>query len=220
MKKLIFIALVFLSISIILPASAFDIGATYYRQMNESGSFGPSDGVKITAIPETLPIYAWGSWEHTRFTMADQPMGYMDVIGIGLGVKKNIINGISLFLDGGWYHPQWYKNGELIYPVAGDIGEMGFLYLNEKYSDTLGVHYFDSYKASISGNFGGSFGAEWKYNLSKSFLISTMISYRILSLPMWVEGIGIDSPGGGNWCRYEDLSLSGVGINAGIVWNF
>ena len=214
MKTIITVLVLLLSVN----AYAFDTSVTYFRQMNESENIGPSDGIKVSAKPEPLPIYMWGSWEHARFTMSDQPMGYMDIVGVGLGVKKSIINGLSIFLDGGWYHPQWYKNGELAYPVSGDVGDRAFLYLNEKYGDALGVHYFDAYRVSISGNLGGSFGAEWNYNLTKSFLMSTLISYRVLSLPMWVEGV---NPGDvGNWCRYEDLSASGVGLNIGFVWRF
>jgi len=220
MKRMIF-ALTFFILSFFFLFNltyGADVGATYFRQMNGSENFGPSDGIKITGKPEALPIYAWCSWEHSRFSLVGQPVGYIDLIGVGMGVKKTIVSGISLFLDGGWYYPQWYANGKLVYPVSGDIGDRTYLYLNEKYGDTLGVTIHEAYRTSISGNFGGSFGAEWDYQITKSFLVSTSIAYRILSLPVWVEGVNTGNVG--NWCRYEDMSLSGVAINAGVVWSF
>lgn len=214
LKSIAIFLMVFIAVLYVRDVSGFEIEAGYFKQLNDSENFGPSDGIKVRAGGAN--VYAWLSGEHARWSLADQPFGYLDIAGAGIGFRKKL-DGLSLFVEAGWYLPLNSPNRKL-YPVSGDLGDRVDIWLNQEYADTLGARHFDYYTVKISGNYGGSAGAAYRYELSRRLSVNAEASYRLLSMPLWADGKMNDSDIA--WCRYEDQSLSGVAINIGIHWEF
>jgi len=210
MKKLIFISIIILSFS--FPSYAFDISAEYMKQVPASENFGDFDSIKFSVSPADSIFYLWASGEHGRLTLGSQQFTYVDLIGAGLGIKKEF-DGFLIFADAGWFEPFCKFNGYVF--THGEAGhDRLWLHLNQAYGPTLGITDFDYYKMRMSGNFGGSFGIKYFYELSKSVEIYGLAGYRILSLPMIVEAWWDGNPNG--WNRFENESLTGPFVGLGF----
>lgn len=212
MKKLFF-AFVFVLV-FVSNAFAVELNLQYTKQVPTSDNFGDFDGIKLSIAPNDSIFYLWASGDHGRLTLGSQQFTYLDLIGVGVGIKKRF-DGFQIFADIGWFEPFCKQNGAVI-----RNGEDGFdrlwIHLNDKYGNLAGTQDFDYYKMSISGNFGGNFGIKFFYKIKKKYEIYGLAGYRILSLPMIVESWG--NINGWNWNRFENENLSGPFV--GIGFNF
>jgi len=210
MKKITISILLILLFS--LPAFGLDFSVAYTKQVPASENLGDFDGVKVSVSPNDAIFYLWTSGEHGRLTLGSQQFTYIDLVGAGVGIKK-IFDGFQIFADAGWFEPYSAYNDK-IFAHGEDGFDRLWLHLNQAYAPSLGVHDFDYYKMHISGNFGGSFGIKYFYQLSKNMEIYGLAGYRILSLPMIVEAWWDGNPNG--WNRFENESLTGPFVGLGF----
>ena len=52
------------------------------------------------------PFYIWGSYEDTMVRLVGQEVADTKIYGGGIGIKKKI-DSISLYIQGGWYQPNF-----------------------------------------------------------------------------------------------------------------
>jgi len=204
--------LIFLLVLILFSpvANATEISIEYIRQVNQNENFGVSNGGKISI--EKNNIYGWLSGERSPFSLVGQCLDSVDLFGAGIGLQHEFKNGFIFYLDGGWYYPYHRYDNKKLSPHNDGKGDRLEIYLNEKYADVYGKHYFDYYIMHMTGNFGATVGVTYKI---KNYIFS--FGYRMLEIPLSVGG-RMNDPAGLIWDSYENQNVSGAIFGTGIVW--
>jgi len=228
MKKLIFISIIILSIS--LPASAVEFNASYFKMIMESSediNNPSSDGIIITAEKifndNPLQIYPFITFENiSSFGLNGQPLPHFQIIGVGLGFSKEPIKDFEVFVNAGWFEPIWELNNSSIKPTDKNWNywDRFDIYLAKEYSIPLnGVPYkWDEYVMHVSGNFGGMFGCDYNADITKNLSFTAGAMYRLLSFDTIVDAYHDNRKW--NWQKYDSMKLSGYAVTLGFRYNF
>ena len=224
MKRLIFITLVFLSIS--LPASAAELNASYFKMVMESSediNNPTSDGILIIVEKifndNPLQIYPWFSFENiSSFGLNGQPLPHFMVIGAGLGFSKELAKDFKLFVNAGWFQPIWKLNNSSIKPTDKNWSywDRFDIYLSKEYGTA--PYSWDEYNMNVSGNFGGMFGFNYNAEITENLSFTAGAMYRLLTFDTIVDAYYDNRKW--NWQKYDSMKLSGYAVTLGFEYNF
>jgi hypothetical protein len=222
MKKMLVLVILFLFFSTVSYAQEkkkdFELTVDgIYVLYNDKDLRDNGTGVKATARYKWF--YLWGSWESTELRLSGQQSGGIDVFGFGIGTKLEIVKGLKIFLDGGYYIPnaELEKNASdpahnegIKYKWYKDLEEKGLLYLYPK---------FPNYSYELKGNFGATIGAEFVHEIYKGVNLNLFGGYRFLNLREDWDAYPNENLG---FCiqTKEKRDFSGGMFGAGLTYRF
>lgn len=144
---------------------------------------GQSTGVQVSYIPKDKG-YTFISYE----TVDVLPKGYAfthKMIGVGAGSKYKLTENISLFGQAGYYFIKnsWGNRKR-------QINEGLHYYLNDRFIHSNRGDYlnFQEYEVNNDDAIGGTIGVNMNYDLTKSFNVGMVFSYRIMKIKEEVRG--------------------------------
>jgi hypothetical protein len=214
---IVLIEALFLLLAYIPESEGVELGVQYNRTLPESENFAASDGIKISIAPSDSLWYLWGSADIGEMKLVSQPFGDLLLLGGGVGIKKEIVNGFSFFIELGYYYPngseadKWHEHNDGMYDKI-------YLHLNEKYSQIYGIKKFDIYKMTLREAIGGSIGVNLVLNKGSSMEVNLFAGYRLLTIRMKTEAHWLDPTINGYWNRVEYEELSGLFVGASIAF--
>jgi hypothetical protein len=187
-------------------------------------------GIKLSFGHDKLPVYLWGSADKIDTRLVGLRGPHYTVYGAGLGLKKEIIKGLSLHIEGGYFMPK----GDMPYtrfPINWEQTEGITRYLNNRYNATSDPNgdpnspenfrggVFDATSVECSSGYGGEIGFSYDYELIEHLSISASGAYRMIRFGETINGYN-DEWLPGWWQHVEDRDLSGIklGISLNLMF--
>lgn len=135
------------------------------------------------------------SQETTELKFGGQRGSDMTLYFVGFGFEENITNNLSLFIEGGYYHPN-FKHTPTSLPDPSAEGL--HLYLNQVIDYPMT---WPLYTVYYSGNFGGKAGMAFSRPITNNISFIAKGAYKFLRLPEGIKGYDPDTinNGGGYW---------------------
>lgn len=192
------------------------------RQDNYSNEHFDSGNSVVLKLLNDKGYYGFIGAGATSYKYGSQQLANINIYSIGIGVKKEVVNDISLFAHIGWYQPEASGLNK-----GSSFEAMGYLasdrvYMNEvdfqdkRYNPFRWPHR----EFSVGGNVGGEIGIDIKHNFTEKISMSLSTSYRILELwhetKFWDEEFMEKT--GGYWIFEEHVDYSGVSI--GLAFSY
>lgn len=141
------------------------------------------DGTGIKGELRWKYVYLWGGWERTEMRLTGQRAGELSLYGFGLGSKIELVKGLSIFGEVGYYIPNSdlandpMKYSEGIYykwvKLAADTGCP---------DPTATAQKYNSYTYELNSGIGGSLGLEFRQEIYKELFLGLFGMYRFLNL--------------------------------------
>jgi hypothetical protein len=177
---------------------------------------GPKLGYSVRAGWDGWPVYAVAGFEALDNSLLGQPLGEMDVLSVGLGVKKKW-GDVSAFLEVG----QAFIDESTRDNIRQEI----------VYTHLVGNHWQPGRPIPVTGRVHSPYGYDTTYELEDALFFRLGVRYNLTehlavtgayrALYAEEEMTLKDRPfhdGQGYWREDDRLNLSA--IEAGIEWNF
>lgn len=218
MKKLfaILICLLLLGGKQVFADTKIELLATHTTPSDSENIVQAYTGIQLNAIRKNA--YILMSLERIPIRLGGQRGADIKLIGIGFGINRKINDWLSVFVDIGYYHPDFSENGKMQTVHDSTLAEGVMIYLGQHLCDTYPMREFDAYSIRYSGNVGGKFGIAISHELSKRWKMKLLSGYRYLRLEEYLKGQDYGDPS--SWQYRHDRDFSGWQIGGTIEFSF
>lgn len=197
-------------LSAVTSAEAGEVALSPIYTLYNDNEMESSLGLKLTYKPKES-FYAWASAEELLRRFSGQECIDMQIYGVGLGLLEEIVDGLFLSIDTGYFlphrrktRPAFHADGALLHMI-----------------DVLGSYAksWTHYGYEIGGGFGGSVGIAFDYELTDRWRIGGWTAYRVLKLEEFVFGYDEDAFDSGlpHHEVFEHTSFSGMQFGFKVI---
>jgi opacity protein-like surface antigen len=165
---------------------------------------------------ERTPVYLWASYEAPKVKVLGQPMGDTDIFSVGLGASQELVEGLSVFAEGGYSFVDLEANDRV-------VNEVAYTYLVGRHAVGDRVIpvpcaygsgcYEDTYE--VDNGFVARIGAQWQVTDNVAVRGAYKWAYFdqeiTMRRPDWQEGTGY-------WREDTTLDLSSFELGVWYVW--
>lgn len=230
MKKLAVLAVWFFIVMGVSNAFAFhldlDLSAMVKCNFYTDPSLEQGKGIEVklgSKLNKKSPvgIFLFGSYDQTMMRLYGQRAGDISLLGIGAGLKIELVKGLALAGKIGYFHPTstMAKN-------AQDFGEV-FHYRVMEYENLLpltpeqkkySLDWYTKYEYELKGNIGGGVELTFNKEIYKGLSFNIFAGYNFLKLP---ERFWMKSKDPRSYIEFfGDRNFSSGTIGVGLTYRF
>jgi hypothetical protein len=202
-------------------ANAFSTEVTVQHDTYNDHNLRASETVMARVYTSDEKYFIYGSYGGTRYFWGAQPMTQVDLYSVGVGTKRKLFKGLSIYAQVGYFWPKLknsgYEEGQETYEAIG-------YYLHDKLAglpdDAEGFGYRWR-SIEVQSDIGGQVGLMFEKEIIKNLSISLDTSYRILGLEHDITAQKIKGyEGGSMWRMSEHVKYDGgsIGLSLKYEW--
>ena len=219
MRKVLLVLCLVLLATCSVYASDWKVSVRGYQTIPTDSVGIVQSGTGVQANLYYKLVYLYLSQDRVPVRFSGQRGDDLTISSLGFGVERELVDGLILFCDMGWYEPTFSLEGKDLKLWGEPLSEGLNIYLNQHVDSRLGYYEWDFYSLEYAGSIGGKIGLSFQYPLTSKFLAGFTVGFQYLRFHEDVKGRDY-GPYRGHWEWREDRDFSNYQMGIVLTYQF